>query len=174
MQLSASFFTTLGYLASTRVDTDAICQRTSSSVSCNFHGYDLRPGSVVVVIELASWGTPMSNPVEFYDHPEDGTRVTVGGTAAVFSEEHIASDHVRLTWKTARPDAFGNWVQIDADIRGPGEQQLRQQVETMVASFRFSPPPSSLPRGQAAAVAVAASAVAELRARSPAAYACFP
>ncbi len=171
-KLTASFFDTIGYLATLPVDTDAICDRSINSVSCDFRGYEMRPGTVVV--ELANWGTPMTDPVQFYDHPDQGTRVVVGGMPAVFSEERVSADRVRLTWMIARPDAFGNWIQIDADILGPGDGPLRRQVEGMIASFTFDPAPKPLAEGQGEADAIAALAVERLQQDEAAAYACFP
>lgn len=172
LQVSMSFSTTIGYLASTPVDTDAICQRSSSSLTCNFEGYDLPPGNVVIELAYAAW--PISDPVEFYNRPAVGSRTTVGGMATVFSEEPAGTDRIRLRWQIARPDAFGNWIQIDADIRGPEMDALREQVDALIASFRFVPAPVPLPEGEAAAQAIAARALAAAVASEPAAYGCYP
>ena len=67
---------------------------------------------------------------------------------------------------------FGNWVQLDADIRGPGEDILRAQVEALVASLRFTPEPSPISDDPAVAQAIARQALAELK--SDPAYTCFP
>ena len=170
--MTTSFFTTIGYLGSTAVDTSTICSRSSAGGSCNLHGYELPPGNVVV--GLAYWGPPTIDPVSFFDNPKQGTRMTAGDMPAVFSEEPAFPNRVRLTWKIARPDAFSNWIQLEADILGPGEDHLRQQVETMVSSFRFVPAPEPLPAGRDAANAIAARGVTTLQASEPAAYACFP
>jgi len=37
-----------------------------------------------------------------------------------------------------------NWVQLDADIRGPGEAELRSEVEALIASFSFDAGPAPL------------------------------
>ncbi len=165
-----SFYSVLGYLASTPVDTSKVCQRTENSISCNAHGYDLPPGNVVITI--GNGGMPMSDPVAFFDHPADGTRIEVGGMAAIFSEDQQASDHVLLTWKIQRPGSIDNWVQLDADIRGPGLDALRAQVNDLVASLRFTPAPTPISSDLAVAQSVARKAMAELK--SDAAYACFP
>lgn len=166
----SSFSDTIGYLGTIGVDPNAICQHTTNSVSCNARGYDLPPGNVVVLI--AHWGTPMLDPVEFYDHPTDGTRVSIAGMPAIWSLQVVGADRVVLTWQIARPDAFGNWIQFDADIRGPDQAAMGRQVDALIASFRFEPPPVPLAAGQAAAIAV--RAVAALVAMEPGAYACFP
>lgn len=54
-------------------------------------------------------------------------------------------DRVRLTWMIPNPGLAMNWVQLDADIRGPGDAELRSQVESLIASFRFSGGPAALP-----------------------------
>jgi hypothetical protein len=79
---------------------------------------------------------------------------------------------VLLKWEIARPTAFGNWVQLDADIRGPGEDLLRAQVEAFVASLRFAPEPTPLSDDPAVAQAIARQALTQLK--SDPAYACFP
>jgi hypothetical protein len=168
--LISSFYNVVGYLGSSPVDTSQICQTTPTESRCNPHGYDLPSGNVVITI--ATWGSPMIDPVAFYDHPADGTRIEVGGMAAIFSEGQQSSDRVLLTWKIERPTAFDNWVQLEADMRGPGLDTLRAQVEALTASFRFAPPPTPISNDPAVAQDVARKAITTLRA--DAAYACFP
>jgi hypothetical protein len=165
-----SFYDVLGYLGSTSVDTSQICQTIGSTQSCNAHGYDLPPGNVVITV--GTGGRPMSDPVAFFDHPSDGTRTEVGGMATILSEEQQASDHVILTWKIQRPASIDNWVQLDADIRGPGTDALRSEVDALVASFRFTPEPVPISSDPAVAQDVARKALAQLK--TDAAYACFP
>jgi hypothetical protein len=167
---SFSFYSLAGYLASTPVDTSQICQTTPGSTSCNARGYALPPDNVVIAV--GNGGVPMDHPIAFYDHPSHGTPARVGGMAAVFEEVQQAADHVVLTWKIARPTAFGNWVQLDADLRGPGEAVLRTQVEALVASFRFTPAPTPMSSDSAVAQAIARKALANLKTDS--AYACYP
>lgn len=165
-----SFYDVAGYLASTPVDISKICRTTPTSQSCDAHGYDLPPGNVVITVGHGGW--PMTDPVAFYDHPSQGTPTRIGGMAAIFSEDRQGADRVLLTWRIASPAAFGNWVQLDADIRGPGQDTLRSQVEALIASFRFTPAPTPVSSDPAVAVAVARRALAQLK--TDAAYACFP
>ncbi|MGZ6300484.1 MAG: hypothetical protein ACXWMN_08350 [Candidatus Limnocylindria bacterium] len=165
-----SFYDVAGYLASTPVDTSQICQTTPNSQSCNERGYDLPPSNVVITV--GGGGIPMDDPVAFYDHPSQGTPARVGGMAAVLEEDQLAADRIVLTWKIARPTAFGNWVQLDADIRGPGEEALRSQVEALIASFHFTPEPTPISNDPAVARPVARKALTQLKTDS--AYACFP
>lgn len=168
----SSFFDTIGYLGTIAVDPDDICQHSANTTSCNIRGYDLPPGGVVV--HFAHWGTPMADPVEFYDHPADGEPVRIAGMPAIRSFEVLGADRLVVTWKIARPDAFGNWIQFDADIRGPEQVATRAQVEMMIASFTFEPAPVPMPTGEAAGNTIAAKAVAALVKSEPEAYACFP
>jgi hypothetical protein len=93
---------------------------------------------------------------------------------AAFRERRLKRNRVRLEWQIFRPDFFGTWVQIEADLRGPRVSKLRAQVEAMVASFRFEPAPTPLASGKAAADAIAAVAVQTLQWRDRTTYACFP
>ena len=137
---------------------------------CNPHGYDLPAGNVVIAI--ATWGGPMIDPVAFFDHPADGTRIEVGGMAAILSEAPQAPDRVLLTWKIQRPGFIDNWVQLEADIRGPGLDALRAQVEALIASFRFTPAPTPISNDPAVAQDVARKAMTKLK--TDATYDCFP
>jgi hypothetical protein len=165
-----SFGSVEGYLASTPVDTGRICETTPNSKSCDARAYDLPQGNVVIAV--GTGGIPMNDPVAFFDHPSEGTPTRVGGMAAVFKETRQSAERTLLTWEVARPIVYGNWVQLDADIRGPGEDILRAQVEALVASLRFTPEPTPISDDPAVARTIARQALAELK--SDPAYACFP
>jgi hypothetical protein len=169
--MAMSHLDTIGYLSSQAIDTSAICQATDESSSCDFQAYKLRPGNVVIL--LSNWSRP-ENPIEKYDHPHSGVSLRVGDMAAVRTIQRVGDDHLRLEWEIARPDIFGAWVQIEADIRGPHLSELRRQLAAMIASFRYEPPPQPLPDDDATARAIAATAITELRDGDPAAYECFP
>lgn len=170
LRMTASFFTVAGYLASEPIDTSKICTSTPNSTSCNFRGYDLDPGQVVV--EIAAWGTPMDDPLAFWDRPAEGRRILVGGMPAIVTEELAGPDRIVTTWKVARPDVIGNWIQLDADVRGPGDGLARADLQALVQSFRFDPPPT--PLDPSAAGRIGNGALASLHASDPEAYACFP
>lgn len=84
MEMSASFFSTVGYLASAPIDVDRICIRTPNSLSCDFRNYGLVPGQIV--LEIAMWGVP-TDPQEIWDRPAKGRRIQVADVPALFSQE---------------------------------------------------------------------------------------
>ena len=170
VQMTASFFSVVGYLASEPIDTSRICTTIVNGTSCNFRGYDLHPGNVA--IEIAGWGTPMDDPLAFWDGPTDGRRILVGGAPAIISQEAAGPGRVVLTWKIARPDSLDNWIQLDADVLGPGDALVRSQVDALIASFRVVPPP--MPLDVADGDRIGNCALAAMRADDPEAYACFP
>ena len=157
-----SFQATSGYFGTISVTQEQICQKTALSAKCVYRGYDLPPGNVMVL--LSHVGNGPIDPVAIFDHPAKGSRVTVGDMAAVFSERVLVADRSVLSWMIARPDAAGNWIEFDADIRGPDDGSLRAGVEAMIASFRFDPPPMPLATSEAAINAVVAKAIGDLRA----------
>jgi len=138
-----SFYSPIGYLGSTPVDTARICETTSSSETCDPRGYDMPAGNVVIAIGGGSW--IMTNPADYFEHPSEGTSVVVAGMPTIYRETRLAGDRVLLTWMIANPTVGMNWVQLDADIRGPAEAALRSQVEALIASFTYDAGPVPLP-----------------------------
>jgi hypothetical protein len=168
-----SFQSTIGYIGTIPVDPARICQSSPSSLSCDFRAYDLPPGNVVVFLSRA--GNGMTDPVAFYDHPGRGSRVNVGGSPAVFIDQKtVATDRRLLTWRIARPDAYGNWIELDAEIHGPDDGTLRAQLDALIASFQFVPPAIPLTTDPTMADAIAKKAIATITTAQPDAYTCFP
>jgi hypothetical protein len=168
MEMSASFFSTIGYLSSQPIDVEQICIRTANSESCNFRNYEVAPGHIV--LEVALWGVP-SDPLELWDQPAEGQRMQVAGMPTVFSQE-AGPDTVLSTWKIARPDALNNWVQLDADLAAVGQAARIAQMTALIQSFRFDPGPVPLDLG--AADQVADLALANLRLQDAEGFRCFP
>lgn len=165
-----SHFTVVGYLSNRPLDTSQICLSSENSTSCNFRNYPIEAGQVV--LEVADWGWFIDDPVAFWDRPTEGRPTIVGGMAAIVSESASGSDRSLKTWKVNRPDAFGNWIQLEADLQGPGTGLARAQLDAIIASFRFEPSPVRLDPGMADQIG--AAALATLRAQDPEAYACYP
>ena len=138
-----SFYNPVGYLGSTSVDTNHICNGTPSSQSCSPRNYDLPPDDVVITIGVGAW--IMNDPAQFFEEPTDWTSVTVAGMPSILREKQLASDRLLLTWMIPIPRISMDWVQLDADMRGPDGAVLRTQVEDLVASFRFAGGPAPLP-----------------------------
>lgn len=133
--IAPSGYQLLGYLGTMPVDPSQICHTTAAVSTCDPHAYGLPPGNVVITISNNSG--PTTDPIASFERSGLGTPTRVGGMAAVFSDDQQAADRVFLTWKIASPVASNNWIQLDADIRGPGLDIVRTQIEALIASFRF-------------------------------------
>jgi hypothetical protein len=138
-----SFYSPIGYMGSTRVDTAGICETTSSSETCDPRRYEMPAGNVVIAIGSGAW--IITNPADYFEHPSEGTAVVVAGMPTIYRETRLADDRVLLTWMIANPMVTMNWVQLDADVRGPGVAALRSQVEALIASFSYDAGPAPLP-----------------------------
>jgi hypothetical protein len=133
------------------------------------------PGQLVVTLSRQD-GPPRPGPID----PADASAlaageeyVTVGGLPAVFEGEKQGASALEVTlgWTLSVPGELISRYMISADIKGPGVDQMRAQVEALVASIRYSPAvpvldPADGPR-------VAASGLAQVRSWGPE-YACFP
>lgn len=135
----SSFYTVLGYLTTGGFDPGAPCtQDRRDQGGCNLSLHPLEPGGVLVRFEL--WGPPGIG----IGARSAETIATVRGMPAYFSETESA-DTVTLTWRTRTPGSPNSWYEIEANMRGPGTDELRHEVEAMIASLRFDPPPTLLP-----------------------------
>jgi hypothetical protein len=137
-QFVASFFDVLGYLTTGSFDPASICTGGNDRVSCNFSGHPVEPGGVVV--KFVNWAPPTDG---ISAEPGD-TQVTVGGMPARITEA-TAGDILALTWRVRQPGGPSGWFEIEARMREPGTDELRRQVEAMIASLKFDPPPTILP-----------------------------
>jgi hypothetical protein len=168
---TSSFFRVLGYLTTGRFDPDAICTRTSNSITCYPSGHPVEPGGVVVKFE--HWGMP-TNGIS----AEPGeTQATVGGMPAYVSEARVG-DTLTLTWRVRMPGAPNNWYEIEGKMREPGTDESRRKFEAMIASLRFDPAPTILPTSGSEfdrrASEAAGEALNSLRTYDSAGYSCFP
>ena len=138
-----------------------------SSEEC---GANLTVGAGQVMVELSSQdGPPRGGPID----PNDpsgldpaGKYVTVGGLPAIFEDSGATLD-----WTLSVPGDIESRYLIHAEIKGPGEDEMRAEVEALVASIRYDPPvavldPSDGPR-------IAAIGLAKAKANDPS-FDCFP
>ena len=133
-------------------------------------GANLAVGAGEVVVELSRQdGPPRPGPIDPSDPTgiESGDKyVTVGGLPAIFADSGATLD-----WTLSVPgDLISRYI-IHAEIKSPGVEQMRAQVEALVASISYDPPvpvlnPTDGPR-------IAAIGLAQARSNDPA-YACFP
>jgi hypothetical protein len=79
------------------------------------------------------WNVPSIGPPEGLGEP-----VTVGGRQARFAEEATDRESVMLRWAIADP--YASYLAVWAEIQGPGEGRLRDQVRALVDSIAFTPP----------------------------------
>jgi hypothetical protein len=164
--------TVLGYLATTPIDLDAICSGSKKHPKCDVDGYDLQPGTLVVTITT---GHDLSADV-WQDEPgADATALIAGGMPALLREGSDADNDILLSWSIARPDASGGWYQVDAEMRGPGEAAMRQQLDALLTSVAFEPAVEPLPTDKRALSDMAFEAMKQLKAdkRDGAAFGCF-
>ena len=169
--VAMSHFTTLGYVSTQPLDVDALCGPTDANGSrCGFGGFGLEPGNAAMMV--SSWGFPSVDPVGMFTDPETGRPIQIGGVPAVIEQRVGADGLLHITWQIARPLVLHNWIQIDAEIRGPGADALAAKVATAVESLRFVPAPPVLlafdgPR-------IAGMALSRLKAEDAEAFGCFP
>jgi hypothetical protein len=124
----------------------------------------LEPGT------LRAWvGTHGYRSGSFLDEPSfEGiwTDLTIDGMPARLEDRTIAPDDIYgsdldLTLVVVRPAGFGHVVTIQLLAREPGVEAARAAMDTIIASFRFSDPPPTLPPDEAAGLEVARRVLAE-------------
>ena len=130
--------------------------------------YQLTPGSMGV--SISNEGDVLSAPG--LHRPAGSTALTVDGLPAYFQTVPAPGVDLGLSWAIARPGSVDNYYVIDARLRGPGLDQMRRQLEALIASLRYDPPVIRLPIGSAAALAAEQSALATLVKESPV-WGCF-
>jgi hypothetical protein len=133
-------------------------------------GANLTVGPGQVMVELSRQdGPPRPGPIDPSDPTgieSGGKYVTVGGLPAIFDDSGTTLD-----WTLSVPgDLISRYI-IHAEIKSPGVEQMRAQVEALVASISYDPPvpvlnPQDGPR-------IAAIGLAQARSNDPA-FACFP
>lgn len=119
----------------------------------------LEPGQLRIFIGRSSYrGQTVLDRADI----ENGTstRLVVGGMPAVLDEFDDAPDDYYLadqsaTWAIATPTSLARVIRIEFRAREPDAGAARGAVDALVASFRFTPPPTPLPDDPEAAVAAA-------------------
>lgn len=160
----------LGYLVTPGVDAASQCTADDAE-ACALSADDIGAGSVAV--ELTG-GSSLTSDVWQDETPADAEAVTAGGMPALFRESTDGEDQV-LSWTVARPETAGGWYRLDARLRGPGQEGLRAQLDALVASLSFEPPPVAPADDRVTLNAIAAAALDELRSepKGAAQYECF-
>jgi hypothetical protein len=131
--------------------------------------YQLVPNSLVV--SVSSGGMPGFDILG--RRPVGATPLTVGGLPAYFeSAPATAPAEASLVWTISSPGLVDNFYQVQADLRGPGLDQMRGQLEAMIKSLRYDPPFVPLPSGSTAMTAAATSALAAL-VKDSSVWSCF-
>jgi hypothetical protein len=126
------------------------------------------PGQVMVTVRKDFLGAPWEviDPTDPSGISAGESYVTVAGLPAIFKDSGTTLD-----WQLSVPGLLGYRVRIHAEFSDPGADQLRAQVEALVASVRYDPPPPVL--DPVNGPSLAALAVDRERPRDPA-FACFP
>lgn len=98
------------------------------------------------------------------------TRLAVGGMPAILDEFDVAPDDFyradqSASWAIATPASLARVIRIEFRARDPEAAAARAAVDVLVASFRFTPPPTPLSDDPDAAVAAARAAL-EIQAAS--------
>lgn len=154
-------------LATCEAITPAPNDKFLSGTRC---GTNLNVGVGEVMVQLSRQDGPgLSNPIDpsnpnALDPP--GKYVTVGGLPAVFQDSGATLD-----WTLSVPGQLISRYVIHAEIKGPGADPMRAQVEALVASIRYDPPVPVL--NPADGLRIAAIGLAQARSNDPA-LACFP
>ena len=167
--VTSSFSNVIAYLAT--VDVPEPCTTTVdpsfTTTTCN-NPPVLTPGSLVVTITINGFPSfDMSRP-----HPAGSTALTVDGLPAYLETIPSSPADLALRWTISVPGSVDNFYAIDAQMRGPGLDEMRPELVALVASLRYDPPARPLPSGAAAMAAAEASALAALVKQSPV-FGCF-
>ena len=139
------------------------CGRESHvDINCVFE-QPLGPGDIRVFVGTGAYrgGTVLDRT-----DIENGTttRLTVGAMPAILDTFDVTADSyygedVSFAWSIGRPATLTNVVSIEVRARDPGAAEVKATLDALIASFRFSPPPTPLPSDPAAAEAAARAAI---------------
>jgi hypothetical protein len=115
----------------------------------------LEPGHIRLYVGT---GTYRSGTIQDRPSMDDGTatRVEVGGMPAILAESDGSPDSYYredkgMHWEIARPGMNGtSVVELEARLKEPGVAEAREQLEALIASFRFKggPDPSVPPTAE--------------------------
>lgn len=148
----------VGYLVTPGIDAAALCGADDTD-ACALAADDIGAGSLAV--ELTS-GSSLSADVWQDQPPGDAEAMTAAGMPALYRESTDGDDQL-LSWTIARPETAGGWYRLDARLRGPGQEALRSELESLVASLSFEPAPLTPADDRVSLAQIAASALDELR-----------
>ncbi len=167
--VNSSFSSVIAYLATVDVPDPCITtvEPSFTSIDCA-NRFVLTPGSLVVTI--SSNGMPSFDLSD--SRPAGATALTVDGLPAYRETVPTDSADQGLRWTLSLPGSVDNFYTIDAQLRGPGLDEMRAQLDALIASLRYDPPVTPLPSGTAVMAPVEAKALAALVKDSPV-FGCF-
>jgi hypothetical protein len=167
--VTSSFSSVIAYLATVSVPEPCVTTVDPSftTTACESR-FVLTPGSLVVTI--ANNGTPTFDITA--SRPVGATALTVDGLPAYLETVPTDSADLGLRWTLSLPGSVDNFYTIDAQMRGPGLDEMRAQLDASIASLRYDPPITPLPSGAAPMAAAEAKALAALVKDSPV-WGCF-
>jgi hypothetical protein len=151
------------------------CGAESIDINCA-SAAPFRPGEIRVFV-----GTGAS-PLGSIEEPAGGFTRFVDGMPVV--EREIGpipqtGQEATVDWQIGMPGVENNWYTVEAGIRGPGLDALREEANALVESIRFDRPAPSLPIDPAAIDGLVAKTVDALDREARDSYhsryyACFP
>jgi hypothetical protein len=121
------------------------CGLVLVDVNC-YYEQRLEPGTISVVVSGNAGGRMSSGGPIVGVKPANAanTDLVIGGMPALFSDygglgpdDYYSADEV-FRWIITRPDDVGRGWSIEADLRGPGVAELRDQITAAVASVRIA------------------------------------
>lgn len=142
---------------------------TSGGEGC-MHELQISPGEVVVELSI-SYGMGRKDPID----PTDSAAlavgqeyVTVGGLPAILAETGATLD-----WTLSVPEQPSRRYHIHVEMKAPGLDRMRAQVEALVASISYDPPAPVLNPADGPRIAEIGLAKATAAAHAPD-LTCFP
>ena len=175
-RVNTSFSSVLGFLG-TGSGMEA-CEARSPNPSGSGGGREcannlrISPGEVVVELSIVVW-MGAKHPIDPTDSAALGVGqeyVTVGGLAAIFAESTDSTTTI-LDWTLSVPEHLFHRYRVHVEMKSPGVDRMRAQVEALVASIGYDPPVPVL--NPADGPGIAAIGLTQAAARDPS-LACFP
>jgi hypothetical protein len=131
------------------------------------------PGQVVVEL-MRQDGPPRPgaiNPSDPSGLDPTSKYVTVGGLPAIFTEGRSTDSPVTLDWTLSVPGELSSRYQIHVEMKAPGLDEMRAEVEALVASVQYDPLIPVLNAADGPRIAAVGLAKAAANDQS---FACFP
>ena len=148
---------------------------TAAPVDTQCFGDVVGPGEVDVEISKTFAGAPFAliDPTDPSGLGPGERYVTVAGLPATVEEAGPSGSDVgsTLDWQLSVPGQLYYRFTIHAEFKEPGGAQLRAEVEALVASIRYDPPPAVLKAADGPGIA---AAWLSRKGGTDPAYACFP